>query len=375
MMKALTQNITKIFLIFLVTAIFLFAGIGITYSQPKITAELKATPETYSGQCPTTIKFLGKITVTNISKPPLKVQYKFIRSDGAYAPVNTIIFDKDGSKMVKTTWTLGGSELPEYKGWQAIKVVYPQDVESNKANFKIQCQTSPKKDLLIKITNCPKTVKAGQELGASFKVTAMNQGDTAVKDVAVDLVLRSDTSCPTPANYANYSPDYSNGVLLKGGREHVSLNPEEKKNVQLNGTNTIPSNTPTGKYYLCAVIDAGNKVKEIKEDNNCACCPVNVVSHESKPEITGYKEKCGKKGSNITIIGKNFGSSEGKGVALGGHGIHVDLNIISWNNTTIIARIPDDPKITEGQWYYTGIEKADHSEWLSNISKNITICK
>lgn len=136
----------KIFLFAIIFISLIFINSEITYAQPKITAELKADSDTYTGQCPATIKFFGKITVTNISNPPLKVQYKFIRNDGAHAPVNTIIFDKDGSKMVNTTWTLGGSELPEYKGWQAIKVVYPQDVESNKANFKIKCQFSELKD-------------------------------------------------------------------------------------------------------------------------------------------------------------------------------------------------------------------------------------
>lgn len=39
-----------------------------------------------------------------------------------------------------------------------------------------------------------------------------------------------------------------------------------------------------------------------------------------------------------------------------------------------MAKIPDDPRIQVGQWYYIGAEKADHSNWLSNINKNITIC-
>jgi hypothetical protein len=145
--------------------------------------------------------------------------------------------------------------------------------------------------------------------------------------------------------------------------------------VKLNGTNTIPADTPSGSYYLCAVIDAGNKVKEANEGNNCSCCPIKVAGIEAKPEITGYKEACGKKGSNVTILGKNFGSSKGKGIALGGHSIHVDLNVISWSNTNIVAQIPLDPKIQEGQRYYIGVERTGCTRWLSNINKNITICK
>lgn len=264
------------------TILLIFAGIGIADAQhPEITATLKATPESYSGKCPTTIKFEGEIKVTKITRAPLKVQYKFIRSDGAFAPIQTLDFEKDGVKKVSTTWTLGGPGLPTYAGWQAIKIVYPQDVESNKANFKIECTAEAKPtDLTIKITNCPISAKAGQELGATFQVTATNHGDTPVKDVAVDIVLRKDTSCPVPAPYAIYSPNFSNGVLLKGGREHVSLNPGQTLSVKLNGTNTIPTDTPAGNYYLCAVIDAGNKVKEDDEKNNCACCPIKITGAE-----------------------------------------------------------------------------------------------
>jgi len=227
---------SKIMVIFLVMLSLPFVYVEIVYAQqPVITATLKAIPESYSGECPTTIKFEGEITVKNITRPPLKVQYKFLRSDGAFAPVQTLTFKKDGTEKVSTSWSIGKS----YEGWEAIKVVYPQDVESNKASFKLICKESA----------------------------------------------------------------------------------------------------------------------------------------AAKPEITGYKEACGKKGGNITILGRNFGTQEGKGVALGGHGIHVDLTVVSWSDTAIVAQIPNDPRIQEGQWYYIGVERADHNEWLSNISKNITICK
>lgn len=372
-MRIFKNRMAKMLAASLIGVLFLLAGIGTLHAQqPTITATLKAIPESYSGKCPTTIKFEGAIKVANITRPPLKVQYKFIRSDGAFAPVETLTFERDGTKVVSSTWMLGKN----YGGWEAIKVVYPQDVESNKANFKIQCEAEAKpQDLTIKIINCPKSAKAGQDLGSGFQVMATNSGDTAVKDIAVDIVLRKDPSCPSPAPFAVYSPNYSSGVLLKGGREHVSLNPGQTLNVKLNGTNTIPADTPSGSYYLCAVMDAGNKVKETNEGNNCACCPIRIVAAEAKPEITGYRESCGKKGGNITILGRNFGSKEGKGVALGGHGIHVDLTVISWSDTTIVAQIPNDPRIQEGQWYYAGVERADHGEWLSNISKNVTICR
>ncbi len=242
------------------------------------------------------------------------------------------------------------------------------------ASFALLAQIAAKPDLTIRIMRCPGMAKPGQDLGASFVVMATNNGRTPVKQVAVDIVLKKNPRCPAPAGLAVYSPNFSDGVLLKGGREFVDLNGGETKPVKLNGLNTIPADTPPGNYYLCAIIDAGNKVVEANEGNNCACCPIKIVAGTA-PEITGYREPCGKKGGTVTILGRNFGTQAGKGVALGGHNIHVDLTVVSWSDTLIVATIPSDPQIEAGQWYYIGVEKAGCTAWLSNLSKNITICK
>jgi hypothetical protein len=132
-------------------------------------------------------------------------------------------------------------------------------------------------DLQVKITGCPIKVRAGQDLGASFQVWAKSSFNVPVNNVTFDLVLLSAPVYPVPAPYANYSPSYSNGVLLKGGRENESFPPQGIIKVKLNGSNTIPANTPPGTYYLAAVVDAGNKVHETKEFNNVAYCKVKVL--------------------------------------------------------------------------------------------------
>ncbi len=113
--------------------------IGSSALAEQITAILKAIPESYSGKCPAKIRFEGKITVTGVTRS-IKVQYKFIRSDGALAPVETLVFDHDGSKTVSTTWTLGGPGLPSYTGWEAIRIVYPQELDSDHAAFSGTCE-------------------------------------------------------------------------------------------------------------------------------------------------------------------------------------------------------------------------------------------
>jgi len=180
--------------------------------------------------------------------------------------------------------------------------------------------------------------------------------------------------------WTGHKPDSSDVYLYRngkrwGGASIWKFNPG--KSLQPSGGKAIYTSKlkVSGKAKITAIIDETGQVKETNEGNNknvknLACkVPVKI------PVITGYKEKCGVKGRMLTILGRNFSSRSGKGVALGGHGIHVDLIIISWSDTRIVVRIPNDPRIEDGQRYYTGLEKADHSRWLSNISKNITICK
>ncbi len=93
---------------------------------------LRADPFDYSGPCPVTITFSGRISVAGGAGT---VSYKFIRSDGASAPIQTLQFTEAGSKDVSDTWYLGGSG----SGWEAIKTFDPQGVESSHADFKIQC--------------------------------------------------------------------------------------------------------------------------------------------------------------------------------------------------------------------------------------------
>jgi len=130
-------------------------------------------------------------------------------------------------------------------------------------------------DLEVSI-KCPHQAYPGQELRKSIKVTVKNKGTATAKNFSVDLVLSSDTIIPV--KYAIYSPNFHEDVLLKGGREYVkSLAPGAKINLILYGTNKIPSDTPPGNYYLGVVVDSGNKVKELRENNNTAICRMSIA--------------------------------------------------------------------------------------------------
>jgi len=134
-------------------------------------------------------------------------------------------------------------------------------------------------DLRIKITQCPRIVRQGEDLNARFRIIGKSTFLSPIKNIAVDIILTSTPTYPSPAPYATYSPYYSDGVLLKGGREYISFIRRGKVNVKLNGSNTIPLNTPPGIYYIGAVIDAGNKVEENNEKNNVSFCKIKVLKH------------------------------------------------------------------------------------------------
>jgi len=96
---------------------------------------LRADPFNYSGPCPVKITFSGRISVAGGGGD---VTYKFLRSDGASAPVQTLHFDESGSKDISTTWTLGASGR-SFEGWQVIETFDPQGREWDPAAFQIHC--------------------------------------------------------------------------------------------------------------------------------------------------------------------------------------------------------------------------------------------
>jgi len=98
-----------------------------------IEAWLRVDPPAYAGPCPVTLRFSGRISAVGGSGT---VSYRFLRSDGASAPVSAVTFASPGSKDVETTWMLGQS----YEGWQALKILDPQEKESERAVFRVTCQ-------------------------------------------------------------------------------------------------------------------------------------------------------------------------------------------------------------------------------------------
>ena len=101
-------------------------------------AFLKADDARMSGPCPLKVVFNGYITANG----PGTVKYTFTRSDGARAQAYAMDFKEAGTQAVSTDWTLGdASTLARYEGWQALKILSPNEMESSHetGSFSITC--------------------------------------------------------------------------------------------------------------------------------------------------------------------------------------------------------------------------------------------
>jgi hypothetical protein len=126
-------------LLILLATITFFTGTMLVRSMllagPAIEATLIASPSSLTAYCPATIKFTGAIKVLKACT----VQYKFVRSDGASGPMVSLSCPVAGTYPVNTTWTIGAT----YSGWEAIEVISPVAVKSDKAGFSLTCLPKP----------------------------------------------------------------------------------------------------------------------------------------------------------------------------------------------------------------------------------------
>jgi hypothetical protein len=120
-------------LIILAVLMGLLVSSGDLFSK-VIRVYASVNPTSFKGECPKVFEFTGKIA----SDSPGIVKYKWLRSDNAQAPEQTINFNAPGTQIVTTTWTLGGPGMT-YNGWEAIQILSPNPMTSNKAAFTLKC--------------------------------------------------------------------------------------------------------------------------------------------------------------------------------------------------------------------------------------------
>jgi hypothetical protein len=99
-------------------------------------ASLSVSPSKYKDQdCACTFSFDGEI----ISEGSGLANYVFLRSDGSMSPVKTITFSGSGAYKVHNTWRVSNPGIKKFNGWMMIKVLFPNQLTSNKASFKMDC--------------------------------------------------------------------------------------------------------------------------------------------------------------------------------------------------------------------------------------------
>ncbi len=150
-------------------------------------------------------------------------------------------------------------------------------------------------DLKISI-KCLGNVFSGQDLKNTIKVYVTNAGEKTARNFPVDLIISKNNSAPK--KYAVYSASFKEDALLLGGREFISsLAPGQTKSIKLNGKNRIPADSPTGFYFLGAIVDAGNKLPETNENNNMDFCRIKI---KRAPVLSVLKPQTG--GLNRVVV-------------------------------------------------------------------------
>lgn len=138
-------------------------------------------------------------------------------------------------------------------------------------------------DLVVTVSTA-NSIEPGEDL-SPIEVRVKNIGNTralgsesaGAEGYFVDLVLSSDTE--VPKGFASFSPNYSEDVLLLGGR--LSNTPDLKPGEEFVFTTSagIPTDTPDGNYFIAAQIDSGQKVPESNEKNNVSFSPLQIASN------------------------------------------------------------------------------------------------
>lgn len=138
-------------------------------------------------------------------------------------------------------------------------------------------------DLTVDVI-APTSAFPGEDITPGLDVTVNNIGtDTAIGNLTspgngyiIDLVLSSDKV--VPPCFAIFSANYSEDVLLKGGRDSNTKDLFISTSVKANVFGTIPADTPPGNYFVCAQVDPPDFIIELDETNNVGCSPLVVTA-------------------------------------------------------------------------------------------------
>ncbi len=188
-----------------------------------------------------------------------------------------------GAKSTKAITILGLNTIPADtpSGTYYLGIIVDPEKnvpESNEYNnlfaFPINILPPSKPDLLP--TNIRWTTNYSKTGGREGSVTLIikNRGNIAVRNFFVDFILSTDRNAQV--KYHKYSPNFSEDVLLKGGRTWIKyIGPKSTITVGVKQL-VIPSEAPAGTYYIGGIVDSGNAIAETIENNNIKFLQIQV---------------------------------------------------------------------------------------------------
>jgi|GEM_PF-1806146 len=237
--------------------------------QPKpkefLSVNIMAEPKIYTGVCPVTINFAIEFKTDSLST--LNVQYQLIRSDGAKSDLRTVSVSKVSPKKITETWQL----TQDYSGWEAVRVLSPVRMESNKAEFTVKCTgivVHFKPDLTVNFKG-PSSAEQGESLSGKYKMIVKNIGLQEARNFYVDIKLVGWTGSEAPPAKEHLC-----------GRGFVAIVQPSGTGVISGLSPSIPPDIPPGNYKLCAVVDSTETVDESDENNNKVCQSITILKNK-----------------------------------------------------------------------------------------------
>lgn len=113
----------------------------------------------------------------------------------------------------------------------------------------------------------PVKVEPGSDITQDVSIIVENNGTADAAKFQLDLVLSKDSNIPVQP--ASPSETFTEDMLLQNGRINVELvKPGESITLHLRNPVKVPLDALPDKYYLGAVADSDNKLKEMDETNN-----------------------------------------------------------------------------------------------------------
>lgn len=209
-------------------------------------------------------------------------------------------------------------------------------------------------DLVVDISG-PTSAKAGERIGDLITVTVDNLGSVTAPGTTPDgarpnplgytmeIVLSSDEQ--VPKGPSAYQSKFREDVQLSGGSLSITPDVEPRFMLTLWGASTnhagdleIPSDTPSGDYFVCAVVDPRRTVDEEDESNNVDCEPLTVEGVEPGESTSTPKENDGPSSEQTSTPAGGTGGDEGDDST----GSSIPFSVPEIRNPTVQVNLRED---------------------------------